>query len=46
MILMIINNVLILHSVPSYWQQVVRGAVLVIAVAIDAVRGGGFNDRS
>ena len=45
MILMVINNVLILHSVPSYWQQVVRGAVLVIAVAIDAVRGGGFNDR-
>lgn len=46
MILMVINNILVLHSVPSYWQQVVRGAVLVIAVAIDTVRGGGFNDRS
>ena len=46
MILMVINNVLVLHSVPSYWQQVVRGAVLIIAVAIDTVRGGGFNDRS
>ncbi len=44
-ILMTINNALTLHSVPSYYQQMIRGAVLLAAVMIDTIRGGGFNDR-
>lgn len=44
-ILMTINNALTLHSIPSFYQQMVRGAVLLLAVMIDTFRGGGFNDR-
>ncbi len=39
----IINNVLILAQVSSYWQSIVTGAVLVLAVAADHIlrrRGG------
>ncbi len=41
-ILTIINNGLTLLSVQSYYQMLVRGIVLVLAVLIDSVRGGGF----
>ena len=46
MILMVINNALTLNSVSSYYQQIVRGAVLLLAVMVDTIRGGGFNDRA
>lgn len=42
LILMIINNGLTLLSVQSYYQLLVRGIVLVLAVLIDSVRGGGY----
>ncbi len=42
MILMIINNGMTLLSIQSYYQLLVRGAVLLLAVLIDTMRGGGF----
>lgn len=43
MILMVINNGMTLLSVQSYYQELVRGIVLLLAVLIDTIRGGGFN---
>ncbi len=42
LIITIINNGLTLLSVQSYYQMLVRGIVLVLAVLIDSVRGGGY----
>ena len=42
MILMVINNGMTLLSIQSYYQQLVRGIVLLLAVLIDTIRGGGF----
>jgi ribose transport system permease protein len=42
LILTIINNGLTLLSIQSYYQMLVRGIVLVLAVLIDSVRGGGY----
>lgn len=41
-ILMVINNGMTLLSIQSYYQQLVRGIVLLLAVLIDTIRGGGF----
>jgi ribose/xylose/arabinose/galactoside ABC-type transport system permease subunit len=41
-IIVIINNGLTLLSVQSYYQMLVRGVVLVLAVLIDSMRGGGY----
>lgn len=41
-LLAMINNGLTLLSVQSYYQMLVRGIVLVLAVLIDSVRGGGY----
>lgn len=41
-LLTVINNGLTLLSVQSYYQMLVRGLVLVLAVLIDSVRGGGY----
>ncbi len=35
----LINNVLIVASVSSYWQSIIIGVVLVLAVAMDAIVG-------
>ncbi len=35
----LINNVLIIASVSSYWQSIIIGVVLVLAVAMDALLG-------
>lgn len=42
LIITVINNGLTLLSVQSYYQLLVRGIVLVLAVLIDSVRGGGY----
>lgn len=42
LILVIINNGLTLLSVQSYYQMLVRGVILILAVLIDSVRGGGY----
>lgn len=42
LMLVVINNGLTLLSVQSYYQMLVRGIVLVLAVLIDSMRGGGY----
>jgi ribose transport system permease protein len=37
-VLGVLNNGLILMSVPSYWQQVVKGVILLLAVTYDELR--------
>jgi ribose transport system permease protein/putative xylitol transport system permease protein len=36
----VLNNGLILLSVEAYWQQVVKGGILLIAVFYDELRQG------
>lgn len=43
-VLAVLNNGMILVGVESYWQQVVKGAVLLVAVAWDQLRRGGRED--
>lgn len=38
LVIAVLNNGLILLQVPSYWQQVVKGAVLLLAVSWDELR--------
>jgi ribose transport system permease protein len=38
LVIAVLNNGLILLQVPSYWQQVVKGGVLLLAVAWDELR--------
>ena len=45
MILMTINNAMTLMSISSYYQMAVRGAVLLMAVLVDTIRGGGFQSK-
>jgi ribose transport system permease protein/putative xylitol transport system permease protein len=33
-----VNNGLILAGVPAFWQQVVKGAILLLAVLYDEIR--------
>ena len=40
-ILGVIDNGMILTSVPAYWQWVVRGGILIAAVTLDSFRRGG-----
>jgi ribose transport system permease protein len=42
MILGTLNNGLVMNNVNVYWQQIASGVALVIAVAIDIVRSGGY----
>lgn len=42
-ILMVINNGMTLLSLSSYYQMAVRGVVLLLAVLVDTIRGGGFS---
>jgi len=42
LILVIISNGLTLLSVQSYYQMLIRGLVLILAVAIDSLKGGGY----
>ncbi len=42
LILMVINNGMTLMSMSSYYQQIVRGIVLLLAVMVDSIRRGGY----
>lgn len=44
MLLFMINNGLTLAQVPSFWQQVVKGAILLAAVLYDEIRRGRLDD--
>ena len=37
-----LNNGMTLMNVQTFWQMIVKGGVLLIAVVIDVVRGGGY----
>jgi len=43
-LLFMINNGLTLAQVPSFWQQVVKGAILLMAVLYDEMRRGRTDD--
>lgn len=43
-LLFMINNGLTLAQVPSFWQQVVKGGILLAAVLYDEMRSGKAND--
>ncbi len=42
LILAILSNGMVLLSVQSYYQIVVKGAVVLVAVYVDSLRGGGY----
>ena len=42
LILAVLQNGMVLLSVQSYYQLIVKGGVILLAVFIDSVRGGGF----
>jgi ribose transport system permease protein len=42
LILAVLQNGLVLLSVQSYFQIIVKGAVILLAVFIDSIRGGGY----
>ena len=41
-ILAVLSNGMVLLSVQSYYQMLVKGLVILLAVYVDSVRGGGF----
>ena len=41
LIIGVITNSFILTNVQIYWQMVVRGIILILAVSIDSIRRGG-----
>lgn len=42
LILAVIQNGMVLLSVQGYYQMIVKGAVILLAVFVDSIRGGGF----
>ena len=38
LLISLVNNALVLLSVPTYWQQTFIGAVILIAAAFDLIR--------
>jgi ribose transport system permease protein len=42
LILAVLQNGLVLLSVQSYYQIIVKGAVILLAVLVDSIRGGGY----
>ena len=44
-VLCTLNNGMVMMNIQSFWQQVVVGAVLIISVTIDAVRGGSLQRK-
>jgi ribose transport system permease protein len=42
LVLAVLQNGMVLLSVQSYYQSIVSGAVILLAVFVDSVRGGGY----
>ena len=42
LILATLTNGMTLLNVQSYWQMVIKGCVLILAVYADTLRGGGY----
>jgi ABC-type xylose transport system permease subunit len=36
---------MVMLNIPSFWQQVVIGSVLIISVSIDAIKGGSLKKK-
>ncbi len=45
MVLAILNNGMTLLSIGSYWQSIIIGLVLLLAVSIDAIKGGSLKRK-
>ena len=41
----VLQNGMTLLSVGSYWQDIIIGLVLIIAVSIDALKGGSLKPK-
>ena len=42
LILAVLSNGMVLTSVQGYYQMLVKGLVILLAVYVDSLRGGGF----
>jgi ribose transport system permease protein len=42
MVIAVLGNGMVLLSVQSYYQDMVKGIVIFLAVFVDSLRGGGF----
>jgi ribose/xylose/arabinose/galactoside ABC-type transport system permease subunit len=45
LVLCTLNNGMVMLNIPSFWQQVVIGTVLIISVSIDAIKGGSLKKK-
>lgn len=45
MVLSVLQNGMTMMSVSSYWQEIIIGLVLIVAVSIDAVKGGSLKRK-
>jgi ribose/xylose/arabinose/galactoside ABC-type transport system permease subunit len=45
LVLCTLNNGMVMLNIPSFWQQVVIGSVLIISVSIDAIKGGSLKKK-
>jgi len=41
-VLVVIQNGMTILGIQTFWQMIVRGAIIIIAVFINVIRGGGF----
>jgi ribose/xylose/arabinose/galactoside ABC-type transport system permease subunit len=45
LVLCTLNNGMVMLNIQSFWQQVVIGAVLIMSVSIDAIKGGSLKRK-
>ena len=45
MVIAVLQNGMTLLSIGSYWQDIIIGLVLILAVSIDAVKGGSLKRK-
>ena len=45
MVIAILNNGMTIIGIGVYWQEIVVGAVLLVAVSIDAIKGGSLKRK-
>ena len=41
-VIVVIQNGMTIMGIQSYWQMIVRGLIIIVAVFVNVVRGGGF----
>ena len=44
-VLCVLNNGMTMLNVQSFWQQVIIGAVLLLSISLDAVKGGNLKRK-